>query len=429
MNEELLSFLWKQQRFRRENLCTTDGEPVQVIYPGLLNTDSGPDYLHARIRIGETLWVGNVELHARSSDWLKHGHQHDAAYAGIILHVVYEKDTELSLPCPELELAPFCETFSLHAYSQWQNSLEEIPCRNLLAARPESLSPLWMERLLVEKLETREDSIAELLRECCGDWEGAFFIWLARFFGMRVNADPFEQLARSIPWSLFRKMLGNAAKTEALLFGQAGFLEEGAADGYQHALQAEYRYLKQVYHLSPLPVERWKFMRLRPANFPGLRISQFADLWVNQPNLLNALIHSAEIKSMESLMECRGTTYWESHTRFGQSCRPRGSSLGEESRNLLLANAVLPFLFVYAREQSLPDLRERIPDLFHELKAEDNRIIRKWKEMRVVPRDLGESQALIHLNKHYCQEKKCLSCQAGAVLLKGCDETIKELTR
>lgn len=418
MNEELLAFYWKHQRFREANLCSTDGEPIQVLYPGLPNKDAGPDFLHARIRIGDTLWAGNVEIHIKASDWRKHGHQSDPVYDTVILHLVYEKDEELGLNCAELELRHFIDTQSLEVFRNWQNSVDAIPCSGLLAARPEAMTPFWLDRMLVERLEDKARRINRVLEECHGSWEAAFFLWMAHYFGLRVNVLPFECMARITPWSLVQKYRTRRNSLEALFFGQAGFLEGRAEDGYQYSMQQEYRLMQKMHNLDPQQASLWKFLRLRPSNFPGIRISQFAALFFSRERLLSSLLECEEVRSMEKILSVNAGEYWAGHTHFGRPGRTIPLRLGKETSELLLANAVLPFLFVYAHEQYLPDKKEQLLDMYHQLGSENNRVIRRWQSMGMKTATLGESQALMHLYTHYCEKKNCLHCEVGQRLLK-----------
>lgn len=413
MNEELLSYFWKLQRFRKENLCTTDGEPVSVIYPGLLNKDSGPDFLHARLRIGNTLWVGNVELHVKSSDWDKHGHSSDPNYENVILHVVYQSDMDLNLAVPELEMMPFLDQHSLLQAEDWQKSLDPIPCSSQLKTHPEYLNILWKERLLIERLEQKSERILEIVERHLGDWEASFFEIIAHYFGLKVNTLPFEMLARSIPLKLIRKYANNREEMEALFFGQAGMLENEARDGFHSSLKDRYHLQKTIHHLEPIALQHWKFLRLRPANFPTRRISQMATLFFQSPELFQELLSATQTKEMEALFRLAYHEYWEDHVRFGHPCKPVKNDLGAETIQLLLGNAVLPFLFVYAESRAIPDLREKTLEAFHHLRKEENKIIRLWKERKVVAASFGESQALLQLYTNYCSVKRCLDCQVG----------------
>jgi len=418
MNEELLSYYWKLQRFQKDALCTTDGEPIQVIYPGLLNQDAGPDFLHARIRISDTLWVGNVELHTKSSDWLKHGHDEDPVFDSIILHVVYESDVEFNKSFPELELKEFIDADNLHLVESWRTSMDPIPCSGLLQDRPEALSPLWLERLLVERLEMKSKRIEALLVETNKDWEATFYQFIAHYFGLRVNALPFEIVSRATPWRVVRKHQPKREELEALLMGQAGFLQQPTMDGFYSSLKDRYRFMKERHQLVPMQAVHWKFLRLRPANFPTIRLSQFADFLFSMESPLNTFLSCTNLREMESLLEVRANEYWQSHSKFGLPNRGLSGEMGAATRQLLLGNAILPFLFVYAEHWSLPDKREWVLDAFHQLRPEDNALIRRWKSLGIKARSFGESQSLFVLSKSYCEQKRCLNCEVGNRLLK-----------
>lgn len=418
MNEELLSYYWKLQRFRKENLCTNDGEPVQVIYPGLLNQDAGPDFLHARIRIGDTLWVGNVELHSKSSDWIKHGHQHDPAYANVILHVVYESDELLDVPFPELTLQHFINPMSAELMETWRASMDPIPCHALLKENPETLTTLWMDRLMVERLEDKSQKIESLLREVNTNWEAAFFLWLAHYFGLRVNVLPFEMLARSIPWKLVKKYRNKRDELEALFQGQAGLLQTTVRDGFHRSLVERQRLQRSIYPLEPLDPSQWKFLRMRPANFPSIRISQFADLFFRHESPLDRFLQGNYLEELEGLLVLEAHEYWGTHSRFGQTNKGLSLTLGKDTRQLLLGNAVLPFLFCYAENWSLADKREWVLDSLHRLKPENNSFIRRWNSLGIQANSFADSQSLITLSRAYCEKKRCLSCEVGNQLTR-----------
>lgn len=426
MNEELLSYYWKLQCFNSEQLCTSDGEPVQVIYPGILNKDSGPDFLHARIKIGDTLWVGNVELHTKSSDWLKHGHDADPVYDSIILHVVFESDITLERTFPELELCHFIDGSQVELVETWRASMDPIPCSALLIQQPDALTAMWMERLLVERFETKSKRIEALLAESNGNWESAFYQFLAHYFGARVNTLPFEILSRATPWRIVRKHRNNREELEALFMGQAGLLELEALDGFHSSLKERYRFLKELHGLVPMKSIHWKFLRLRPANFPTLRISQFADFLFQMENPLSTFLACEELRQMELLFEIRAHPYWESHSKFGQPNEGLSGALGLNTRQLLLGNAVLPFLFVYAEHWSLPDKKEWVLEQIHELRPENNVLIRRWRSLGVEAKSFGETQSLFVLTKNYCQPKACLQCAVGNKLLSMSTKTISQ---
>lgn len=418
MNEELLSYYWKLQRFSKENLCTNDGEPIQIIYPGLLNKDAGPDFLHARIRIGETLWVGNVELHSRSSDWLKHGHDNDPSYGTVILHVVYETDAYIDLGCPELCLQNFIDSKSIEQFEAWRGSMDPIPCHGLLKSQPKAMNKSWLDRLMVERLEEKSRRIESLLREVNNDWESAFFLWLSHYFGLRVNVLPFEMLARSIPWKRIKKYRNNREELEALFQGQSGLLQTKVRDGFHQSLIERHRLQQSLSALEPLDPANWKFLRLRPSNFPSIRISQLADLFFLYESPLNRFIQCEELAQFHSLLNIKAHEYWGTHTRFGMPNKGISLHLGNDTRELLLGNAVLPFLFAYAETWAHPDKREWVLEAFHQLKPENNSVIRRWNSLGIEAESFSDSQALIALSKGYCELKRCLFCEVGNQLTK-----------
>ena len=426
MQEDFLHYLWRLKRFDFSDLRTTQGDAVVIHQCGEYNTHAGPDFLNARIRIGATLWAGNVEMHLRASDWRRHRHQDDAAYDNVILHVVLEEDEPVvrsngeRLPC--LELRKRIPAGVAAVYRKLMHNACWIPCQPHFRRVSDLTRQLWLDRLLVERLEERTASIRRCLEHNTNDWEETFHQQLARCFGFRINAQPFEELARAIPLRLIRRHRDKLCQVEALLFGQAGFLQETLEGEYPQRLRREYLHLSRKYDLSPMPVSVWKFLRLRPANFPTLRIAQFCTLLCQSEHLFGKMLAARDVAEIENMFEVRLSNYWKEHFLFGKASPRRKKALGRPAIHHIIINAIAPFLFLYGSERKESGYQDRALSLLEALPPEDNREIRHWRELGMVPESAYESQALLQLKKRYCQERGCLRCAIGHAILSGGDE-------
>lgn len=421
MTEAFLSYLWQYKLLLRP-LFTTDGEEIHIINPGTLNTDSGPDFFNAQIKMGDTLWAGNVEIHIRSSDWNRHGHQKDDAYNNTILHVVFEEDQKIKTKDENepacLELKGKFDSNYLSKYEYLLHNKNWIPCAKQLKDVDDFLWKNCLERVAVERLEKKSAFVNELLESTQNDWEKAFFISMAGYFGQKVNKLPFQILARSIAPQIIAKHKDQTFQLEALLFGQAGLLEDLKGEAYQEKLRKEYDFLKSKYKLVQMPAHLWKYMRLRPASFPDIRISQLADLLRKNDFIFSRILEAENLKSLEQLFEARASEFWDTHYRFGLDSSKRSKKMGKSTQTGIIINAVIPFLFVYGRMQSKPELEELSIDLLHQIKAEQNFISRGFSDLGKKPKSALESQAMIELKQHYCDVKKCLHCQLGLSIIK-----------
>jgi hypothetical protein len=422
--EDFLHYIWKFRLFERENLQTVDGEELEVFSAGLHNSDSGPDFHNARIRIGETVWAGNVEVHLSASDWRKHGHTDDGAYDNVILHVVYRNDIPLFLPngrkVPTLELQ---NRISEELYNKYHKLVfgnqTFIPCEAGIATVDGLTMQNWLTRVLVERMEKRSANVAAALALNKGDWEETFYQFLAANFGFKVNALPFELMAKSLPQLTLAKNKNNAMQIEALIFGQAGFLEGEFKDEYPLKLQKEYGYLSKKYNLKPIENHLWKFMRLRPQNFPTIRLAQFAALIVQSNHLLSKILEIKEVKALRGLFtEIKVNEYWEDHYRFDVQSKPSSKSMGDGSVDILLLNTVALFLFSYGKQHQQQYYISRSLKLLENLPAEKNNIIADFVNLGVKIDTAFESQALLELKNNYCNYKKCLQCGVGNKILK-----------
>lgn len=423
MKEDLLHYVWRFQRFDLHDLQTTEGESIQVQQTGDHNHNAGPDFLNARIKIGTTIWAGNVEMHLKSSDWTKHQHQKDLAYDNVILHVVLEEDENIQrqngtrIPC--LVLKKRIPNKLSKVYQKLLHNEFWIPCQHHFYAVGNMTKVLWLDRLLVERLESKIIFIENLLKENTNNWETTFYQILARNFGVKINATPFERLAKSLPLQILGKHKSNLFQVEALLFGQSGLLQNDFEDDYPKRLQKEFHFLQKKYQLTPLEKSNWKFLRMRPANFPTIRIAQFAQLIFQSVHLFSKVLAVKNVKEIENMFELKLSNYWQTHYVFDKVSVKRKKSLGKNAIHLFVINTIAPFLFLYGKSRDDDEYKDLAFRLLEELKPESNSIITKWKELGMEPDSAYQTQALLQLKNEYCDRKRCLECAVGNGILKG----------
>ncbi|WP_449047263.1 DUF2851 family protein [Parapedobacter sp.] len=424
MSEDLLHFIWKYRLFTTQDLHTESGKTIQIFHVGNHNHDAGPDFLAARMVIDGIEWGGNVEIHLRASDWDRHRHQQDEAYNNVILHVVYEDDKDVyradGSPPETLELKPRISAAILPRYRELMSGMWWIPCEKMIHRVPSFHLSQWLSRLLMERFEYKISAIYALLEQQRGSWEDTCYIWMARSFGFKVNADAFEQLARSLPLSVIGKHKDNPLAVEALFFGQAGMLEgEVFEDAYPQALQREYAHLRRLHSLQPMGGATWRFMRTRPGNFPTVRIAQFAALCLRSTQLFSIIANTKDIGSLETFFdELPLNHYWLGHYRFDSSSSSGGNQLGERSVDILLINAVAGIIFAYGKYIGKETYIYRAIALLEALKAEDNTVVRRFSALGIKAEQAAESQALLQMKAFYCDKKKCLDCGIGLQLIK-----------
>jgi len=422
MQEEFLWHIWKFRLFDNNDLKTTDGEPLQILKVGEHNTNSGPDFFNARIKVGTTTWAGNVEIHANASGWKKHLHQNDKAFDNIILHVVYEADEKLfrksGEEIPTLELKNKIPQNIYGKYLQFKSSKDWIPCEKQIFSVDKFTVNNWLDRLLAERLERKSKAIIDSLKQNKNNWEETFYQMLARNFGQKINSEPFERLAKSLPVSVLAKHKNSLQQIEALLFGTAGMLEKNLKDDYLKGLQKEFTFLKSKFQLKPIDSSLWKFMRLHPPNFPTIRISQFANLIHKSSHLFSKILEVTSLKQITALLETESSEYWKMHYRFGKPSPERKKTLGKNSIHGIIINTVVPFLFIYGKEKREEKFCSRSLSLLEKLEAENNSITEKWKAIGIPSKNSYETQALLQLKNEYCSKKRCLECAIGNALLK-----------
>lgn len=421
MTEKFLHYLWSMKLLKNNFLQTESGEKIQIIHAGEYNTNAGPDFLNARIRIGDTLWAGNVEIHMKSSAWNAHRHQNDKAYDNIVLHVVYKNDQPVSredgstIPCLIVK-----HQFDTNIYANYQSLMGSnswIPCERHLYKVPSIVLQQWLHRLQVERIEEKIQPILAALTENQHNWEETFYQFLATAFGARINAEPFLQLTRALPVKVLARHKNNLFQLEALLFGTAGFLEEKFADAYPNELKKEFSFLKKKYGLEPVKKHIWKFLRLRPANFPSIRIAQFAQLIYKSSHLFSKITESREISNLAPFFEVTASAYWDDHYRFDHTSISRQKSFGTTAISLLLINTVVPFLFLFGKYRDEDAYCERALDVLEHVPAEDNKILKNWSLMGIQAANAFESQALLQLHNNYCKNFRCLDCAVGHKVL------------
>ena len=428
--EQLLHYVWKHKLFPLVELKTTDGKPVEVIDPGLHNHNSGPDFFNAKVKINQTLWVGNVEIHDKSSDWFLHGHDKDQAYDNVVLHVTGKSDVEVMNTAGQ-----YIPQMVLEVPSTIRENYEELlrtdqypPCYQIIPDLTTLNIHAWMAALQTERLEQKTEAIIRRVKRMNGSWENAYFLTLARNYGFGINGDTFEEWATHIPFSAIAHHRDKLFQIEAVFMGQAGLLDinaiperyqqEALNEGYYAKLRNEYLYLAHKFSLCPMDYKRWKFLRLRPQNFPHIRLSQLANLYYERKTGLSQLVECKDLFSLQSLLSTRVTPYWETHYTFGSISDLNEKNLSPFSMNLLMINTCIPMLFAYGRHSAKEALCNRAFDFLEQLKAENNYIIRLWKECGLTVKNAGDSQALIQLKKEYCDKKECLRCRIGYEYLK-----------
>lgn len=422
MKEQFIHYTWKTRNFNPAELTTTNGEPLEIVYPGDYNTNSGPDFFNAKIKIGEQIWSGNVEIHIKASDWEKHRHQYDEAYNNVILHVVCNADKEIKNQAgkliPALDLHSRIDKLQYIRFLRLYTSKESIPCVKRIHEVQPILITGMLSRLLVERLERKVALLKQELELNKGDWEETFYRHIARQFGMKVNAEPFQWLAAAVPYRILSKSRNNLLLTEALLFGQSGLLPEKKGDSYTNTLIREYTHLQNLHGIRPLPSHTWKFMRLRPNNFPTIRIAQLAGLFFRQEKLFRTCMECQHPEQLKSIFDIQVSAYWENHYLFGKISKRSVKKIGAQAVDTLMINTVVPFMFLSGQMKGDQEMMDRAILFLETLPPENNSIIRNWESFGVGPVSAAESQALIELTGNYCEKKNCLQCAIGCSLMK-----------
>jgi len=419
--ETLLHYVWKHKLYESAEMLTEDGAPFEVIDPGMYNSNAGPDFFNAKIRMEGKIWAGNVEIHTASSDWYKHQHEKDKAYNSVILHVVETVDAtktcdsngrlipQWAIKIPERIRAN---------YSFLLNADVSIPCLGKIPEIPEIYLNDWKSALLVERLERRTNALLQLLDECRNDWNEVFYITLSRNFGFGINNDAFERLAKSLPLRIIRKHQNSITQVEALFLGQAGLLEDvESEDAYFLELQKEYDFLRIKYSLTPLESHIFKRLRIRPSNFPHIKIVQLAGIIRKKQGLFSNVLALSELESFYSLFISETAGYWLTHYHFEKASVKQTKNLGLSAIQLLIINTVVPVFFAYGKKKNSEVYAERAIRFLDLLKPENNSIITLFSRAGIQIQNACDSQALIELKREYCEQKKCIYCHIGHQLL------------
>lgn len=424
MTEAFLHYIWQHQMVAK-TLTTTDGQSVVVHRVGDLNHDAGPDFFNAHLAIGGVEWAGNIEVHLRSSDWNAHRHSQDKVYNNVILHVVYEHDCEIRLENgivpPTLELRRFVHPALVDNYDSLMqpSAADGIPCAQRLPKVPAFIVDSCLDRMAIDRIEAKSKVVRRLYDESRGSWEQTCYWLMARYFGGKVNALPFELLAKATDQRLLARWKDDARRTEALLMGQAGMLEGYFQDDYPRQLQADYEALKTGASLKPIASYLWHFFRIRPSAFPTIRISQFANLVSSSSSLFSTLLEITDARQMEKLFDCRAADYWDNHYRFDQPAEKNiPKHLGRMQADLLIINAWVPLLFVYGEVRGQQQYKDQAIALLQQLPAEANAVMRQFQAAGISPTNAAQSQALLQLKNSYCNDRQCLRCSIGHNIIK-----------
>lgn len=420
MNERLLQFIWQFQYYNFSHLTTIDDQPVQVLYAGQWNRNQGPDFLNARVKIGGTLWAGHVELHLHTADWHRHGHDSDQRYQNVVLHVVWEVGSEKERMLNDfhtIELKDRISNLLLNHYSRLMGQQPFVSCGGQAGQLPDVSWVMWKERLAVERLEQRTEYIEALLVQSSFHWEEVMWWLMARSFGGSVNGAAFEAIARTLPLAMLRRNRHQLVRIEALLLGQAGLLNEVGDEDYGHLLQEEYVYLQHKYQLKAVG-ESVHFMRMRPGNFPTVRLAQLAVLLERSMHLFGLVKEAETLEEVREHLAVTACGYWVNHYRFGAEGVRRPKRVGGQMLGLLCINAVIPMVFAYGHLLGEERMKEKALDWLAEMPPEDNAVIRGWQGVGVKADNAFDTQALLGLKKYYCDEKRCLDCSIGNALLK-----------
>ena len=422
MTEDYLHYIWKYKLFDSNELITVDGDKLDIVNFGIHNHNSGPDFSEGKVKIEDTLWAGNIEIHINSSDWLKHNHQSDKAYNSVVLHVVYNYDKEIKTTSGAI--IPTLELKNRLNYSDFENYnrfiFNPIPCIQLLDNVPEITISSHFNQMIVERLEMKTDLIKEQLEALNYDWEQVFFQQLAKSLGMKVNAFGMEEMANIIPYKIFAKLGNNKLAIESLLFGQAGFLEQDLEENeYHKSLSKEYQFYQQKNSLTPINKQSWKFSKMRPSNFPTLRLAQLAKLLSVNGSLFNSFIKK-DI-SYDDIVSKLGVElnsgFWHTHYTFETECKPIKKSIGKTLINSIIINTIVPFMYLYGSYKDDMDYKEKALDILEDLPAEENKITRFFSD-KIRLNSAADTQGIIHCHNNYCLKKRCLDCGIGIHILK-----------
>ena len=420
LNESLMHYVWKHKLYYTGGLTTTSGTPIEVIDPGIPNTDAGPDFFNAKVKIGDKKWAGNIEIHLHANEWERHRHHRDKAYNSVILHVVETVSNETVNE--RGELVPQCQliipehvrenaAYLLHSDSR-------VACRNFLLSIPAMYVNSFLNALSLERLERKTNDIAAHLERFNNSWDETFYVMLTRNFGFGLNSDVFERLALSLPFSYIQKHSNSLFQVEALLFGQAGLLEDNNPhDLYYRQLQHEYAFLKNKYVLKNLDGFLFKNMRVRPQALPMVRLAQLAAALQKSGRLFSVMLEKEDYQTVRLFFQAEPSPYWQTHYTFGKETKKSIKLLGDSSINMLFINTIAPILFAYGKKTGSEKFAERAIHILESIKPENNGIVNEFRHAGIIPKHAFDTQAIIQLRKEYCDKRKCLYCRFGHALL------------
>ena len=432
MNEHILSFIWRFQYFETADLRTDEGSELSISRAGLLNSNAGPDFSNVRIQIDGVEWAGCVEIHVKASDWFLHQHATDKAYESVVLHVVWENDLPVNrldgTLIPTLTLKGIVRRSILERYFQLLDEKEEIPCANSFGHADHLQKLAMLDRVLLERLDAKASNVIVLFQNNQQNWEETAYQWLGQHFGFKLNDPAFLRLTQIVPWKIIQKHRNALLQIEAILFGVAGLIPELVVTGdigvpqeeYVHDLRREYQFLSAKYGLQGNKIEEheWKFLRLRPAGFPTVRLAQMAKLLSRHTSIFSVIVNQEKLSGLHDIFQLQQSEYWTGHFQFGKKSKSKVPAMGKEAANLLIINAVIPLIVAYSRQRHLPDLLDRAIEWLSEIPAENNRITREWERLEMRVKTAADSQALIQWHNHYCIERRCLDCTVGASLVR-----------
>ena len=422
MKEAFLYYVWRYQKFSTTPLLTVDQKRVDVLKPGNRNRQEGPDFFDAQLHYDGLLWNGPVEMHLKSSDWYRHGHHLDENYQNVILHIVWEYDVDIMYASgkkiPTLQVKDYLDPKTLAHYKEVFRVLpKKLPCEKGIHRFPNFQWVQWLERLFVERMEDRIATIQKILKDLKNDWEACLFLLLFKAYGLNINGSAFYENARTIPFGVVQKLAGKALDMEALFMGQSGLLKPPAVDAYQKGLMERYSYLKNKFNLSNVSISKLQFSRLRPSNFPSIRLAQLSALYAQESQLFQDVVGCSSPEASFRLFSTAPSTYWKTHYTFGSKSSAREKKVSRSFFDLILINTLLPLRFAYHRylgkagEDELFQWANKIP-------KEENHITRIFRSFGVPNAHAGQSQGLLQLFKFYCQNRACLQCNVGFQLMK-----------
>lgn len=424
MNEDFLSFVWRYHYYDRTALATQTGASLRVLHPGQRNTHAGPDFTDARVVIDDVEWAGCVEIHVRSSDWQQHRHAENAAYESVVLHVVWEDDRPVRRDdgtlLPTLSLKDRVAPQVRERYEQLMTPDDPILCTPQFGAVNDIKKLSMLDRVLLERLDKKAELVRSLWEANGRDWEETAYQWLAQHFGFKLNTPPFIRLAQQVPLKVLQKHRDNKLQLEAMLFGTAGLLPATSEEEYVQALKREYKFLAVKYRLEEkqLGPHEWKFMRLRPAGFPTVRLAQLAVLIGEQAGLFATLTGAPDVATLRKVLRVKQSEYWTTHYQFGKPAKGKVPALGADAADLLIINAAVPLLVAYARQRDQQPLLDRAIQWLEEIPAENNHLTRQWEHLGMQVQTSADSQALIEWYNTYCSAKRCLDCSVGVTLVR-----------